>query len=241
MNTQVFNPADGASCGARFGLLAVLVMALAVIVPRAAAILRPVLLLMDLRGMAAFHKSLGMKRVKFRVSLGRLGTPMGATLFRLLDAHMVAGMAGLFTMLFLAQQRLFPPGRGRPTAEDMAGRYRDGDVGLHQFCSPCQWTATKCHVILLRLSPLQFSVSMALIFFIINLSKWIPYGLLSLLHLRNMATSLVMLPLALVGEWVGVRTAKRTQPDGVFYTAVDRHVFCWQQTAVRRFSVKTGG
>ena len=48
--------------------------------------------------------------------------------------------------------------------------------------------------------------------------------MLSLLDLRNMATSLVMLPLALVGEWVGERMAKKTQLDGVIQTAVNWHV-----------------
>ena len=42
--------------GAGFGSLAVPMMALAVTVPQAAAILMPVLLLMDLLGMAAFRK-----------------------------------------------------------------------------------------------------------------------------------------------------------------------------------------
>ena len=110
MNTQVFNPADGPGCGAEFGSLAIPVTALAVTVPRAAAILKPVQLLMDLRGMAAFRKSLGMKLVTFLVSFGRVGAPIGALLFRLLDAPMAAGMAGLLTVLFMAQRRLFPPG-----------------------------------------------------------------------------------------------------------------------------------
>ena len=43
----------------------------------------------------------------------------------------------------------------------------------------------------------------------VNLSKWIPYGLLGLLDWRNMATSLVLLPLAPLGVWIGVRLARR--------------------------------
>ncbi|UUZ67163.1 sulfite exporter TauE/SafE family protein [Polaromonas sp. P2-4] len=48
--------------------------------------------------------------------------------------------------------------------------------------------------------------------FVINLSKWIPYAWLGLLDLRNMATSLVLLPLAPVGVWMGVRMARRISP-----------------------------
>ena len=46
----------------------------------------------------------------------------------------------------------------------------------------------------------------------INLAKWIPYGLLGLLDLRNMATSLALLPLAPLGVWIGVRMARRISP-----------------------------
>ncbi len=53
---------------------------------------------------------------------------------------------------------------------------------------------------------------MAVFFFVINLSKWIPYAWLGLLDLRNMATSLVLLPLAPLGVWIGVRLARRISP-----------------------------
>ncbi len=49
---------------------------------------------------------------------------------------------------------------------------------------------------------------MAFFFFVINLSKWIPYAWLGLLDLRNMATSAVLLPLAPAGVWIGVRMAR---------------------------------
>jgi len=50
---------------------------------------------------------------------------------------------------------------------------------------------------------------MAFFFFIINLSKWIPYAWLGLLDVRNMTTSLVLLPIAPIGVLVGVRLARR--------------------------------
>jgi uncharacterized membrane protein YfcA len=44
---------------------------------------------------------------------------------------------------------------------------------------------------------------------VINLSKWIPYAWLGLLDLRNFSTSLVLLPLAPIGVWIGVTLARR--------------------------------
>ena len=60
---------------------------------------------------------------------------------------------------------------------------------------------------------------MAFFFFVINLSKWIPYGLLGLLDMRNMATSLVLLPIAPIGVLVGVRMARKINPV-LFYRLV---------------------
>jgi len=62
------------------------------------------------------------------------------------------------------------------------------------------------------LSPVKFTATMAFFFFIINLAKWIPYAWLGLLDMRNMATSLVLLPIAPIGVWVGVRVARRISP-----------------------------
>jgi len=202
--------------GAGFGSLAVPVMALAVTVPQAAAILMPVLLLMDLLGMAAFRNSFDMKLVKFLVPFGLVGTLVGALLFRLLDARMVAGIVGLFTMLFLAQRLLFPPRPDSPPPPKWLGAILTATSGFTSFVAHAGGPPLSAYVIPLRLSPLQFTASMAFFFFVINLSKWIPYGLLGLLDLRNMATSLVLLPLAPVGVWIGVRMAKRISPL-VFY------------------------
>lgn len=46
----------------------------------------------------------------------------------------------------------------------------------------------------------------------INLSKWIPYAWLGLLDMRNMATSLVLLPIAPIGVCIGVRMARTISP-----------------------------
>ena len=76
----------------------------------------------------------------------------------------------------------------------------------------------------LKLSPVLFTSTMAVFFFVINLSKWIPYGFLGLLDMRNMMTSLVLLPLVPLGVWVGVRMARRIKPD-LFYKFVYTGMF----------------
>ena len=194
--------------GAGFGSLAVPIIALAVTVPQAAAILMPVLLLMDLLGMAAFRKNFDLKLLKFLVPCGLVGTVVGALLFKLLDAKMVAGIVGVFTLLFLAQRLLFPPRADSPPPPKWLGAILAVTSGFTSFVSHAGGPPLSAYVIPLRLSPIHFTATMAFFFFVINLSKWIPYGWLGLLDWRNLATSLVLLPIAPIGVWAGVRMAK---------------------------------
>lgn len=195
--------------GAGFGSLAVPMMALAVSVPQAAAILMPVLLLMDILGMAAFRKDFDLKLLKFVVPFGLVGIVIGTLLFRVLDPHTVAGIVGVFTLLFLAQRLLFPPRTDSAPPPRWLGAILSITAGFTSFIAHAGGPPISAYVIPLRLSPIRFTATMAFFFFVINLSKWIPYAWLGLLDMRNMATSLVLLPIAPLGVWVGVRLARR--------------------------------
>ncbi len=205
--------------GAGFGSLAVPMMALAVTVPQAAAILMPVLLLMDILGMAAFRKDFDLKFLKFLIPCGLVGIVIGALLFKALSAHTVAGIVGVFTLLFLAQRLIFPPKPDSPPPPKWLGAILTATSGFTSFIAHAGGPPINAYVIPMRLSPVKFTATMAFFFFVINLSKWIPYAWLGLLDTRNMATSLVLLPIAPIGVLVGVRMARKINPV-LFYRLV---------------------
>ncbi|MEN9467734.1 MAG: hypothetical protein RL081_1735, partial [Pseudomonadota bacterium] len=119
--------------GAGFGSLAVPMMALAVSVPEAAAILMPVLFVMDVLGMAAFRKDFDLKLLKFLIPFGMLGIAIGALLFKVLNAHTVAALVGGFTLLFLAQRLLFPPTLHSPPPPKWLGAILTTTSGFTSF------------------------------------------------------------------------------------------------------------
>ena len=205
--------------GAGFGSLAVPMMALAVSVPQAAAILMPVLLVMDLLGMAAFRKDFDLRLLRFLVPFGLAGIVIGTLLFRVLDARVVAGIVGVFTLLFLAQRLLFPPRADSVAPPRWVGAILTATSGFTSFIAHAGGPPINAYVIPMRLSPVCFTATMAFFFFVINLAKWIPYGWLGLLDFENMSTSLVLLPIAPIGVWVGVRLARRIRPV-LFYRLV---------------------
>ncbi|MBC7377537.1 MAG: sulfite exporter TauE/SafE family protein [Burkholderiaceae bacterium] len=198
--------------GAGFGSLAVPMLALAVTVPQAAAILMPILLLMDLLGMAAFRKDFDMRLVKFLLPFGLIGTLVGMLLFKMLSEHVVSAIVGGFTLLFLAQRLLFPPKPDAAPPPRWVGALLTITSGFTSFIAHAGGPPISAYVIPLRLAPVTFASTLAYFFFVINLSKWIPYAWLGLLDMRNLATSIALLPLAPIGVWIGVRVARRIDP-----------------------------
>ena len=101
-------------------------------------------------------------------------------------------------------------------------------TGFTSFIAHSGGPPINAYVIPMRLSPVRFSATMAFFFFVMNLSKWIPYAWLGLLDLRNLLTSLVLLPIAPLGVWLGVWMTRRMNPLlfyrlvylGMFFTAI---------------------
>ncbi|WP_028602628.1 sulfite exporter TauE/SafE family protein [Ottowia thiooxydans] len=210
--------------GAGFGSLAVPLMALAVSVPQAAAILMPVLLLMDLLGLAAFRKDFDRTLLKFLLPWALVGTVIGTFSFKLLEPRWVAGLVGVFTLLFLAQRLLFKPkADGRPPPR-WVGAILASVSGFTSFVAHSGGPPMNAYVIPLGLKPVVFTGTMAYLFFVVNLSKWVPYAWLGLLDWRNMITSLVLLPLAPLGVWLGIRIARRIDQK-LFYRLIYSGMF----------------
>jgi uncharacterized membrane protein YfcA len=162
--------------GAGFGSLAVPIMALSVTVPQAAAILMPILLVMDLMGLAAYRGKWDKALLRFLIPAGLVGTVIGTLSFRLLDARMVAGLVGTFTLLFLAQRLLFPPKPDSPPPPKWAGAVLTVTSGFTSFIAHAGGPPLTAYVLPLRLAPVTVAATLSVFFFVINLSKWIPYG-----------------------------------------------------------------
>lgn len=205
--------------GAGFGSLAVPLIALAIPVPQAAAILMPLLLVMDLMGLAAFRKDFDKKLLRFMVPFAMLGIVLGTLLFKLLDARVVAGIVGASTLLFLAQRLLFPPRADSAPPPRWVGALLLTTSGFTSFIAHAGGPPVNAYAIPLKLPPVVFTGTMAFLFFFVNMAKWVPYAWLGLLSWGNLATSIALLPLAPLGVWFGVKIARRISPS-LFYRFV---------------------
>ena len=205
--------------GAGLGSLAVPMMALAVTVPEAAAILMPILFVTDVMSLSVFRGQWDGKLLRFLLPMGLLGTVIGTLSFKLLDARLVAGIVGVCTLAFLAQRLLFPPRADRAPPSRWVGAVLTTASGFTSFIAHSGGPAFNAYMIPLRLQPMAFAATSSVYFFTMNLAKWVPYGWLGLLDLRNMATSLALLPFAPIGVLLGVRLTQRMRPT-LFYRLI---------------------
>ncbi|AKJ27988.1 sulfite exporter TauE/SafE family protein [Caldimonas brevitalea] len=214
--------------GAGFGSLAVPIMALAIPVPQAAAIMLPLLAVMDVLGVIAYAKAADRSLLRLLLPAGLVGTVLGTLLFGVLSARSVAAIVGALTLVFLAQRLLFPPRADARAPRRWLGVVLGVASGFTSFVAHAGAPPVSAYVLPLRLPPVTFSATMAVFFAVVNASKWGPYAWLGLIDLRNMATALVLMPLAPLGVWVGVRLVRHVRPDwfyrlvylGMFLTGV---------------------
>jgi uncharacterized membrane protein YfcA len=195
-----------------FGSLATPMLALAVPVPQAAAIMLPLLFVMDGTGLQQLWRQRDRALLRLLLPAGLLGTVVGTVLFGLLSAKTVAAVVGALTLLFLAQRLLFPPRKDSPPPPRPLGFALGIAAGFTSFVAHAGNPPFSAYVLPLRLDPIRFAATAAVFFAVVNLSKWIPYAFLGLIDMRNMATAAVLLPLAPIGVWAGVWLTRRIDP-----------------------------
>lgn len=202
-----------------FGSLATPLLALTMPVPQAAALMLPLLLVMDVTGVRALWRERDRELLRLLIPAGLLGTVIGTLLFGLLSAKTVAAVVGGLTLLFLAQRLLFPPHRDAPPPSRRAGFLLTVAAGFTSFVAHAGSPPISAYVLPLKLDPVKLTATMAVLFGIINLSKWIPYAGLGLFDTRILVTALVLMPLAPVGVWLGVWATRRIASDWFYRIA----------------------
>ena len=208
-----------------FGAFATPLLALVVPVPQAAAIMLPLLLVMDAAGLQQLWRECDRVLLKRLLPPGLLGTLLGTLLFGVLPAKTVAGVVGALTLLFLAQRLLFPPRADAQPPPHWLGRLLAVASGFTSFVAHAGSPPINAYVLPLRLTAITYAGTMSVFFAAMNLSKWVPYAWLGLLDMRNMSTALLLLPLAPVGVWLGLWLVRRIASHW-FYRIAYGGMFC---------------
>ncbi len=202
-----------------FGMLGVPIMALAISPVQAAAIMLPILIAMDMVGIANYRKFWDVKIALGLIPAATVGVGIGwAFADRVDDAQvriLLGGIALIFSLNFLRQQLRHGAITRRP-ASLARSSFWGSMVGFTSFVAHAGGPPFQVYALPLGLDKTKYVATSVLFFAMINLIKLPPYAFLGQLDGSNITTSAALLPLAPLGMWMGIYLHKKV-PEGPFF------------------------
>lgn len=215
-----------AGIGGGVGGLAVPLLALVIAPAQAAAIMLPILCLMDLFSVRAWWGRWDVAQLRALLPAAIVGIAAGAASFRALDADTLRLLLGGMSILYCANAWL------RQWLQRTPAR-PPGPISAAVWGATAGFTSTIAHaggpplsmyLIPQRLERGRFVATSALFFLTINYVKLLPYAYLGLFDFSNLTRSLLLAPLAPVGIWLGLQV-HRWLNDRMFYHLVHALLF----------------
>ena len=203
--------------GSGLGIVATPLVALAVPTPQAAAIMLPILLVMDATGLLAYRGTFERRNLGLLLAGGVLGVALGALTFRYFSEALIRAILGAMAIAFVAH-RLRLGGTGAPAVEPSKakGLFWSTVSGLTSTIAHAGGPPLGVYLLPQKLDKAILVGTTVIFFAVINAVKLVPYAWLGLLDARNLLTSLVLMPLAPFGIWLGVWLLRRLSQE-LFY------------------------
>ena len=206
--------------GGAMGGLSVPLMSLLIATPQAAAIMLPILLVMDALGLLVFRGKGDAANLRIIIPGALLGILVGTLTFHLVDPRWIKGLIGLEAALFgidrlrgaHAAATARPPQIGR-------GLFWSAISGFTSFISHAGGPPILQYLLPQNMDRVRMVGTTVIYFSLVNFVKLVPYAFLGLLDLSHLATALLLLPAAPLGYWLGLKLLKGL-PQGPFNLAI---------------------
>ena len=198
----IFGIAKG-GFGNAIGVVAVPLMALAVSPLQAAAILLPILCVMDVFAIRKFWRQWDVTNTVIMLPAGCVGVLVGSLTFSYLNEGHVRLLIGLLALIFALNFWLKSPGSIQKEPDYIKGSFWSVIGGFTSFGIHSGGPPVNIYLLPQKLHPKVFMGTCAMFFWITNYVKLIPYFILGQLDSQNLQTSLVLLPLAPIGVGFG--------------------------------------
>ena len=209
-----------AGFGGALGGLGVPLLALVMTPAEAAGILLPILCLMDLVGLRYFARSLDWRNLRILLPGALTGLALGTLCFGLLDAAWLLLLVGTIGVGFPLLQWSGLMRQDRPAiASRSRGLFWSALSGFTSFI--CHYGGPPLLVYLMpqRLDKQVFVGTTVMFFLVVNYAKLVPYYFLGQLRADTLGTSLILLPLAPAGIYLGVWLQRRISTETVYRAA----------------------
>lgn len=207
----------GFGSGAAFASAAILALVLQP--AQALAVMLPMLMLIDLATLRPYWRQWSLPDSMLLI-LGALpGVALGAVLFRVADDDLLRLLIGAVAVGFVLWQLgrgaglIAIPDRRLPA---WTGLLAGLAAGFTSFVSHAGGPPAAVYLLSQRLSKTRYQATTVLVFWAINIAKFVPYAAMGLFTWNTTLANLALAPFALLGAWIGVR-AHRLVPEPVFF------------------------
>jgi uncharacterized membrane protein YfcA len=192
---------------------------------KAAALLLPIFVVSDWFGLYAYRREFDRRNLMILVPAGIAGIGIGWLSSAVVSDRMVGLLIGVIGIAFCLNAwrlRHHPP-PPRP-ADIPRGLFWGAIAGFTSFVSHSGGPPYQVYVLPQRLSKSVFAGTTTITFAAINLVKLLPYWQLGQLDLANLKISLLLMPIAVAGTFVGVWLV-RIIPQRTFFLLVHAALF----------------
>jgi hypothetical protein len=218
MAVLILGIAKGGLAGG-IGLVAVPLMSLTIEPARAAAILLPILMLMDMAALRSYWGQWDRRSLVTMVPGAGIGTVIGFATFEFLSPDDLKVMVGVIAFVFALRWWLIRT-QGPPREASLRrGTLWSTLAGFTSFSVHAGGPPLHIYLLSQRLDKTTFQATTVAFFFGVNWLKIGPYFWLGQLDGSNLATSLVLVPLAPIGIMLGARLHHRID-ETVFFRVV---------------------
>jgi len=196
--------------GAGLGVLSLPLMASQSTLNEALAILLPLLIAIDLVGIRRFLKNANWRILKLILPAAFFGMLLGMIFFTVITPKALTLFVGVFIMLFLIQMLVtshFDLRDAKPYP--WLGRLMGITSGFTSFVAHNGGPPITIFMLRENLLPMVYTSTLGVFFAFINFGKLGPYAYLDLLHFKQLATSVILLPCVPVGVYLGFYLAEK--------------------------------
>lgn len=205
--------------GGAMGFVGVPLMALVIPPVQAAAILLPILVLMDIVSLWTWRGIFDRQTLGIMLPGGLVGIALGWWLAAVVTEDAIRLVVGAVAIAFVTRWLWTRFRHGaEPTAQPnaIAGSFWGAVAGFTSFVAHVGGPPFQVYTLPLRMSPALFTGTSVVFFAITNAIKLVPYFLLGQFDAANLRAAAVLMPLAPLSTLAGAWLVRRMRPE-IFY------------------------
>jgi uncharacterized protein len=182
----------------------------------AAALLLPILVCQDAISVHVYWRECNPWNLKVLLPGAAFGTALGWLFASAVSANAIRLLIGFTALGFVASVWMRGGQRRRGNSTVLGGVFWGTVSGFTSFASQGGGPPYQIYTLPQQMPKMMFVGTTAVFFAAINLMKIVPYLLLAQFSTKNLATSLVLLPVAVLANFAGIRLV-RSVPAAQFY------------------------